>query len=289
MSKLLSQDSGRALLGFVDIVGSRERLLAITNAQEALPYAEKMRKFQQAFFHEPLNELDIGWKGDVSCLTNAFSDSLIFSIPTEKMAASPMGEFDSIAAVLYQIGLNAGGLMLEGLFFRGGIDLGFSYHEKDILVSPALLTAFDIEQRIGVPVIGLSTGLVEFLSSHTERRYYSPESDPLKYLVRRSEFRNFSFHHFDAMRCVLESIDWEQPGISKKIKAALGPDEKESIRSKAFWENRDMCIAIFRGRIQEYRTAKGVHRANSNWVTAYYNELVSEYASGASRVCLLLD
>ena len=90
----------------------------------------------------------------------------------------------------------------DGYFLRGGIDIGYWYYEKGLLVSPALVAAYKEERgRAIYPVISISKQLYKLLRDDPGRKFYSKDADPFPdefSFIYPSRWRARAFHQLSA-------------------------------------------------------------------------------------------
>jgi hypothetical protein len=92
---------------------------------------------------------------------------------------SIQGTFDILMSELTSSALSQGTCVLEGIFLRGGIDIGFWYRRNDSLISPALVRAYKLERDACVPMIAITPDLRKYLANNPERRFYRQDLDPI--------------------------------------------------------------------------------------------------------------
>ena len=90
----------------------------------------------------------------------AFSDCVVTAVSVQTAFVRSEGFFDTFGAEIVDMALSQVRCIWDGYFLRGGIDIGYWYYEKGLLVSPALVAAYKEERgRAIYPVISISKQL----------------------------------------------------------------------------------------------------------------------------------
>ncbi len=199
-------DSKNCIVAFLDILGYRKLIEEKSLAEISQAFHVSFDTFER-FKKDPPDQ-DI--KNVLDCIrTVILSDSLIFTLDLDKLPVINTGyrdvsnQFICVFAFLHQLSLFAITFMSElGYFLRGGISKGQYRQEQvvgpthQVIISKALVEAYDLENIAGVPRILISDELCAFLGGENRTKFPPPWRrgwDGLYYLdLYRSLFLNSS-------------------------------------------------------------------------------------------------
>lgn len=127
-----------AWVAYLDILGYRQRVLEVTRegAAEALDDTVATLRLAVDTCLNVWEELKLA-DGDMTPQVRIFSDTVVVAIPGQ-----PSGGL----AMLGLLALNLCALSVSGFFVRGAIVRGRHYDDGQILISPALIRAYDMER-----------------------------------------------------------------------------------------------------------------------------------------------
>lgn len=195
-----------AIVAFVDLLGFSERVADIV-IPEDLGQIEKSVKSIQTYFTSPgYNELNL-IHGRTSL---AFSDCIVFAASLGARSVKLMGQFDAILSNLSHLASSQSMCVSKGHFIRGGVDVGMWYSHEDVLISPAMISAYRLEQAACFPIISVSKRLYDILSAHRERSNYHESIDPVPHLFRTIKDEDGSIiYYLDYISVGVEELDWK--------------------------------------------------------------------------------
>jgi hypothetical protein len=226
------------MVAFVDLLGFSDRVKAIKTPADFAAVEIDVRRAQEFFDHKPTD----GTIKKVHQLTSkrvlAFSDCLAVSVATNSTLMKSQGAFDVLANEIWLLGLAQARCVGHNIFLRGGVGLGFWHYRKDVIVSPAMVRAVDLEKAANVPMIAIDDGLYEFLDGHWGHHCYSPDIDPLVKHVRTfTDVPGGQHHRFiDYFLIWLDSVDgWISPE-KKQAYDAADRDGRQLMREEAEFE-----------------------------------------------------
>ncbi|MCA9413540.1 MAG: hypothetical protein KC944_20160 [Candidatus Omnitrophica bacterium] len=174
-----------SLVGFIDLLGFSERVLAAASHDDPthreLEQIEKeIQNLHEHFEHVPSNRPRPSHHQAMEKKVYAVSDCLLLSMSLDSGGASDIGFVDSIMYEIQNIGISQAKSVIEdGIFIRGGIAQGLWYFDNDILISPAQVAAYKVEQSVSYPVIGIENSLYESLVNHHDLQNYADPGEPL--------------------------------------------------------------------------------------------------------------
>jgi hypothetical protein len=187
--------------------------------------------------------------------------------------------------------LSQGTCVLQGIFLRGGIDIGFWYRRNESLISPALVKAYNLERDACVPMIAITPDLRKYLFNHPERRFYSQDLDPIpKTLKQYRKLPNGKALWFiNYVRICLESIEPMLVGEERKKYEAEDEDGRDRMRTQA-WQKACLDWANYHGQaiLKAHAEAQIPSvRAKYAWLAGYHNTEVKKFFGKAAAPLLI--
>jgi hypothetical protein len=173
----------RCLCCFIDVLGFRELVVASRQDEQAKSKLHKiLRQFQRNLNHK-------GVPGDrkskePALIVRAFSDSIIRIVPLgdhdrhlteEEVASEIVHELIDLCGAQFD-------LLTDGILVRGGLAIGELYWDDHEIFGPALIDAYDLENKMAVhPRIVLDAVVSDYLRKGTAEfvsfNYRRQESD----------------------------------------------------------------------------------------------------------------
>jgi len=252
--------TGAGVIAYIDMLGFRERAKAADwSADKLEELMLDVGLVHQTFGHGIVNELTAQRREVTGEEVLAFSDCLVISLPGESSSSRIEGSFDLFVRHLSRLAFAQGFCVTQNIFLRGGVDLGFWYHEGNILVSPALVYAYEREESAIVPVLALTERLYNFLDRHPGRAAYNSSGDPMRELFRCYDRGGIKFHFLDyAGVCLSDAAAACSPGVSYS-------------QTRWYWlsQHRDAIITA------RNKATEATIRAKYDWLVSYHNETVS--------------
>ena len=185
----------RCIVAWVDLLGFRAQICDADTPEKFQAAYRRMREVHEEFGKETATldpdqaELNVGMGKRVIAL----SDGLVIALNLED--DNPMAEvahrYDQIGAFLEDLRFAQARCASAGNFVRGGVADGYFWFEGDILLSPALVTAYEMESSDTLaqnPVIILQRDLSERIRALRDEVGYSEDSDPMRNLFRDCEW-----------------------------------------------------------------------------------------------------
>lgn len=264
-----------SLVAFIDILGFGRRAKAVTSRQELDLLIRDVKKIH-LYFERTTHEDIVGGIDAAKKEVLAFSDSVIVSLPMNSPVAHVDGLLDLFMSELEGLAIAQGACVTEGIFLRGGIDMGGWYHQGDVLVSPALVGAYGQENITDVPVLALTARLHEFLRTRPDLSSYS---DPSSALAILQEHRGKNFYFVDYIRASLRGVHWvDRPERQVEYGTAL-PGFKAEVMAGGYLQSQRRWLEKHKREIVAAHSAslgeKKV-RDKYEWLALYHNEVVHE-------------
>lgn len=179
---------------WVDLLGFSQQLSEADTPAKFKAAFDRIRKVQEEFAKETAS-VEPEKQSSVNQFSGkrviALSDGLVISLDLE--IDCPHAEISSLyertGSFLEEIRLAQVRCAFNGMFVRGGVKLGYFWFEDDILISPALVGAYEMEDKIAKqPVIILEREFADQLRSMTATEGYSPDVDPMSDMFRDCEW-----------------------------------------------------------------------------------------------------
>lgn len=183
----------RSIVAWVDLLGFREQMCSADTPDKLQAAYRRMRDVQAEFdkesasVHPDQGEMNAAMGKRVIAL----SDGLVIALNLEN--SSPVTEYssryDRIGFFLEGLRVAQAELAYQGNFLRGGVSFGHFWFEDDILLSPALVDAYEMESKLARnPVIVLKRELADAIRSMRAGEGYAEDDDPMSDLFRDCEW-----------------------------------------------------------------------------------------------------
>lgn len=283
----------RGMTAFLDILGFGNRVLTATSAEDLAPIIDDVRRIQRAFEFSERDELTNRAHAITKKTVLAFSDSVIVNIPLESSITRTQGTFDAFMGELLDLALSQCECIEDGLFLRGGLDLGWWHRDGDVLVSQGLARAYRMEGRANVPVIALTDDLYKYLSEHQDRGNYAEDIEPMGSLLRKYEGHDnngerVEFWFIDYITILIRNLDWN-PGAQRQEYLAASDEAKDEMRRVGSAAMRRSWFAKHARTIERAHGKAGSRSVEAKyvWLAAYHNEITESLGLADECRCKL--
>ncbi|MDP8246176.1 MAG: hypothetical protein P9L94_18985 [Candidatus Hinthialibacter antarcticus] len=279
------------ITAFIDILGFSEKVLSAKTYEDINEIQLLLEKIQKEFDFKTkdssIKDVQKLYKKKVL----AFSDCVVINIPLKSNATKYDGTFDPLMIELSNFAIAQGSCVQNGLFLRGGIDLGWWFQSRTSLISKSLVSAYKIEKLAKMPIIALSKGFYNFLSKHKHRDYYCNELDPVKDLFKKykSIKNGIEVWYLDYISICLDSLDWRLSERQVEEHRNATPDKKTKIERNGYRKNTDNWLIKHAQKIEE----SYVNSPDNNvcekysWLSKYHNRMVNGYSKNPKCKCSL--
>lgn len=230
------------LVAWIDLLGFKEQLKS-ADTEEKLQ--EAYRRIKRV--HTEFDKVSPGDEAERKVLLGkqviALSDGLVIALNLEPDApdADIWTLYDKIGFCLEGLKMAQTQCAFRGDFVRGAVAIGSFWFEEDILLSPALVEAYEVETHLAKnPVIVLKRSLVEALRKQKDGAGYAPDDDPMSRLFRDCEWMEETARSEHVMLDFLHNFhDDEDPEVTIPIFYRRIRDAKaaapEGAQSKYVW------------------------------------------------------
>ena len=163
-----------AIIFYADMLGFSHQVKGVNAIAGADALIKVLKRFAEQFTESADTHAFFGRKYWV------ISDSMVAVWDMKSAAVGVMTEFDAILSQLSGLA-SAQGLMMvdDKQLVRGGVARGWFKEIDNTIVSPALVDAARIEERIQSPFIGVAQDIYDYFLHHPGRRMYASSIDPM--------------------------------------------------------------------------------------------------------------
>lgn len=205
----------KCLVAYIDILGFGAEIRTAETETDLRRAYTKIKTVQKEFqkvsaADDPKEQQDMNAVFGRRVIALSYAVVVIFS--STSPARSMMGSYDHFgSAVAELLAAQARCLLNHGIFVRGGLSHGAFYFEDDVLLSPALARAYELESRCAEhPVIAVTAETREALLQQPERAFYAPGADPTPQFFRRHGRRKVDgrpVYFLDYLSSALSDVD----------------------------------------------------------------------------------
>jgi hypothetical protein len=281
-----------ALVAFIDLLGFSDQVLSANTSGQLSELIEKVRLIRDYFDYQPEDQLTREAQAISQTEVLAFSDCVVVSIGQDSAATRDSGQFDTWMHDLHLMAHAQGAAAAAGNFFRGGIDKGLWYHDNaGILISPALVRAYQMEHAATYPVLAVSDSLYNFLVDHPGRSAYSDTLDPIPQMFRTFVTRNNkTIHYLNYIELLLGNLGWQYDADTVRAYRAAKSDKRDQIARDGLRKNVERFFRHHKIAVEHaHRAAKDDRvRAKYVFLRDYHNEIVKDHLPDRSNLSIAL-
>lgn len=235
------KDVKLSLVAFIDILGFAQKVLSIKTFADIRRVEGELNTVQKEFISDPKDKWE---KLDVEITGRevfAFSDCIVYSVPLSSDLIELQGTFDALMSELNRIALAQATSVLKGIFIRGGIDIGPWFRRADILISPAHVKAYRLEQTTCFPVIAVSEKTYRHFVDHPDRRCYAKGTDGIDFFFDKLRIKGKEIAFLDYAAIALADAEDKSEAFlwlgyhKKSIEAAMGKATDKKVIRKYRW------------------------------------------------------
>jgi hypothetical protein len=275
----------QCLVAYIDILGfGYEIERANTKADLERAY-EKVRLVQKEFQKESAVD-----DRKEQALTNrdygrrviALSDAVVVVVTPNCPAVSAMGAYDHLGFAVFELIVSQVRCAVShGIFVRGAVSHGSFFFEDDVLLSPALARAYELESRHAEhPLIVVPEETRDAILKVPKKGHYAPGVDPTpRYFAKhgRKKWRGRPLYFLDYAPVMLheDHRGWLPEDYRDYLAATRKGDHK---RAQAALNRRHLKDAAFflkwhRKRIEDAYALAGSERVRRKyrWLMHYHN------------------
>ena len=211
------------------------------------------------------------------------SDAVVVAITPDGPASSIMGQYDLLGFALSEITTAQARCVHRGIFLRGGISHGSFFYENNILISPALACAYELETKYAHdPIIILRQSTLDAIKKVPRMGSGpwgdDPTSEHFKLLNRRYEAEPLYFLDYLKIAGTEQGLRWSPEGHAKYEAARASRDHTEAQNqfNQAAWKAQALYFEHHKNQlIHAYRASSEEKiRKKYRWLMTYHNESV---------------
>jgi len=210
----------------------------------------------------------------------AFSDSIIISLLFESEDTRSMGLFDNMLAHLHSIALSQITCLSKDLFLRGGIAKGSWFRDDDIIISDALVKAYDMESRKAEsPILAIDPQTYDYFANHRSRQNYAHDIDPVDALFNSKENRQNTVRYLDYLNIgFASSANWYCESDRQAYLKAESEEQKSTILDESYSKSQLSFLKAHRQTILHALANASDEPAKSKyrWLCHYHNSIAKE-------------
>ena len=125
--------------GFIDILGFGKKIEQAHKINDVQKLISEIKRIQDAFNFKTNHKIIAESQVIKRSTTLAFSDCVVINLPFESESANYSGSFDNVMDELIGFAFSQGECVLDSLFIRGGLDMGWWYQNDHTLVGQSML------------------------------------------------------------------------------------------------------------------------------------------------------
>lgn len=272
------------LVAFIDILGFGAEIEAAKTEWDFKRIYKKLHFVQKAFENpKALNEPEEQNKtnADYGRKVLALSDAVVLAITPNCPVQPLMGGYDLLGLALLDIVIAQTRCACQGIFLRGGISHGaFFYDEpKDILLSPALARAYEIESKYAdYPIIVVPDSTRRAICNTPKKGFYAPGADPTpEYFAKHDrEWKSNGDEPLFFLDYAHVMVNEEHQGwdTKDKQKYQLACEKHDHKRAQKLIERKAMKNAAFFLKWHRHYIEAGYKKSNEECVRRKYRWLL---------------
>lgn len=279
------------IFAFIDLLGFSDRVQRIKTDEDLRKLDDEVVFVQREFEHKSSDDFVRKSQRIVGKRVLAFSDCVVISVPLHSDLTKLQGTFDVLMSELTSFAIAQGDCVQRGIFLRGGVDLGYWFHRKDTLISPAMVNAYGLEHEACVPMIAITPALCKYLSKHSDRGYYNKDIEPFSKVFKLyRELPNGQTHWFiNYLRICLESVEPVIVGEDRERYLSADADGRDRMRTE-LWQSACYEWALSHGQIIAEAHAKATVasvRLKYEWLASYHNAEVKRFFGRRAKSLLI--
>lgn len=273
------KDLQPALVVFLDVLGFGDKVKNIREDNDVEDIYKALRLIHDEFERNITNEETAKNHELEGKTVLTFSDSIIISLLFESENTHTMGLFDNMLGHLHSIALSQITCLSRGLFLRGGIAKGGWFRDGDIMISAALIKAYEMEShKAEFPILAIDQQTYDYFAGHQSRRNYSPDIDPVDALFNSTINGENTVHYLDYLNIgFVSSEDWYcESDRQEYLKAE--PEQKMKILDDSYKKSQLGFLKAHRQTILNALDRAPNERAKSKyrWLCHYHNSIANE-------------
>lgn len=141
-----------SMVGFFDILGFSSRVEKVQSAAELVKIADIVESIRRHFEFKSKDKNIRELHTILDKQVIAFSDCVVTAVSAHTKFVRDEGIFDTFGSEILDMAYSQIRCVWDGYFLRGGVDIGYWYYDKGVLVSPALVGAYK-EEKVELAIL----------------------------------------------------------------------------------------------------------------------------------------
>ncbi|MDF7802030.1 hypothetical protein P4C99_21315 [Pontiellaceae bacterium B1224] len=276
-----------SLVAFLDILGFKEKLLSVSTEENLKALYNEVKQVHEFFDKDPDSELTQNSQEQSARSISSLSDAVVIALDFDSPLSDYMELLDIIASELSDMAMSQGQCVTQGIFLRGGIDVGYHFLDptKDIILSDAMAKAYTLEGEACYPIICFNPELYEALINDDGNDCYSEDISPRNSLFATTTHPKTGdeIHFLDYFRICIANLDqWYCHDDLERYRAEQDIDKKQAILNESYMNNILAYVSAHKDAIEaelKKELPKPVMKKYL-WLADYHNNHVDGFEFG---------
>ena len=268
------------VLGFSKVVGDADAPAALHRAYRTLLDVQSRVDLPSA----GENELELAAQNrDYGKQVLALSDSIVIAVDPASYAANARNPFDILCLELIWVLHAQMQLVAKGIFLRGGISHGKFFSQDNLLISPALVRAHELESKIAKhPRILIGQSTLDWLRGLRGHGYHAADPTvnylrPVLDLPAGAE-PAYMLDYLPEHAREFGQTRWVDPKDHRRFVAAPDGWARQAILEEKWRKGRQLVIRVHRQKVERaFRRADDKVRPKYAWLLNYHNTVAREF------------
>ena len=235
------------LVAFIDLLGWSDKLSSAKTHADIDALLDILKRFHGDFDFDYVKSLSAHERESVREQIEILSDALVVAVPLNCGDVRFHDQYEEIRLKFWDFALAQAQCAVEGTFIRGGVSLGYCIKGEGVILSDALVKAYELEGKVKYPVVAVSDELYEYWRGLP----FYDEGEASVYTTVDARGEGSEFRFIDYINITLGILQGESRGMSEveflaKHKAsiidAIGKakfsDNPDKVREKYEWLKR---------------------------------------------------
>ena len=211
------------LVAFIDLLGFSIKVKNIKNNYDLQKIFEVVDRLHDVFGKNPKDDFEKRERELSERSVLSLSDALVIATALKSSLSKTMGVFDNWCCEVESLGINQAICAGDGIFLRGGVSKGQFYFENDILISDAMIRAYETERDVSTyPLICLDEKTHKWFDSNKGNDCYADDIKP-----KNTLFKSFQINDEKSVY----AIDYIGIGISAAGEGFSYEDQQEYLKT----------------------------------------------------------
>lgn len=266
---------------FIDLLGFGQRVKSVKTFEDLEQVKKQIDIAHNYFDIDKNDESRKQYLKATGQVDFALSDSIFTFIPLQSETITYTEEFGTVMSDLSGIAYSQMDCVMNGVFVRGGVSLGWYYQDKKNFISDALVESVSLEKLVCYPVICVSDSIITRYKSSRERKYYSESLDPF----RNNDFLTIdigskTLYYINYLKICIEAVSPYFTSEEKASLMAMTSEDAQKYQNKKYWETQAEYLMQHKSAIEQGIISAGENKraaAKYKWLTKYHNSIAEPF------------